>query len=88
MGVSFHDIFGRLNLSDKLNEAVVKRNNWSRKATSFAIGLLVFTGRKKIIFILNLQQNCKNHLTNSPKCLQIVKKGVLSYNFIFIQLIW
>ena len=46
-------------LKDKIlavNEAVAPAN--TRKETKF--GLLVFTGRKKKIFSLNLQQNHKN----------------------------
>ena len=46
-------------LKDKIladNEAVAPAN--TKKETKF--GLLVFTGRKKKIFSLNLQQNHKN----------------------------
>ena len=53
-----------------INEAVVQTN--TKKATNF--GLSVFTGRWKIIFRLNLQQNRKMHLTKSQKCLLIVNK--------------
>ena len=48
-----------------INEVAVPEN--TKKATNF--GLLVFTGRWKIIFSLNLLQNYKNGLTSSPKCL-------------------
>ena len=41
-----------------INEAVMQTN--TKKATNF--GLSVFTGRYKIIFVLNLPQNCKNAL--------------------------
>ena len=46
-----------------INEAVVKTN--TKKATKF--GLSVFTGRYKIIFMMNLRQNRKMHLTKSAK---------------------
>ena len=46
-----------------INEAVVQKN--TKKVTIF--GLWVFTGRKKIIFMLNLQQNCKNAIDKSAK---------------------
>ena len=39
-----------------INEAVVQTN--TKKATN--VSLSVFTGRKKIIFLLNLQQTWKN----------------------------
>ena len=44
-------------------EAVVQTN--TTKATTF--GLSVFTGRWKIIFTLNLQQNRKNAPDNAPE---------------------
>ena len=40
-----------------INEAIVQTN--TKKARNF--GLSVFTGRQKIIFMLNLQQNRKMH---------------------------
>ena len=43
---------------------VVAQTN-TKKAKTF--GLSVFTGRQKIISMLNLQQNRKMHLTKSPK---------------------
>ena len=46
-----------------INEAVVQTN--TTKATTF--GLSVFTGRWKIIFMLNLQRNRKNSLYNAPR---------------------
>ena len=46
-----------------INEAVVQTN--TKEATNF--GLLVFTGRLKIIFMLNLQQNSKNALDKTPE---------------------
>ena len=48
-----------------INELVVQTN--TKKATNF--GWSVFTGRQKIIFMLNLQQNRKNALDANPKCL-------------------
>ena len=45
-----------------INKTVVQKN--TKKATNF--GLSVFTGKLKIIFMLNLQQNRKMHLTKSP----------------------
>ena len=47
------------------NEVVIQTN--TKKATNF--GLSVFSGRQKIIFMLNLEQNHKTHLTKSQKCL-------------------
>ena len=41
-----------------INEAVGQTN--TKKATNFSLS--VFTGRQKIIFLLNLQQNRKNAL--------------------------
>ena len=46
-----------------INEAVMQTN--TKKATNF--GLSVFTGRYKIIFVLNLSQNCKNALDKIPE---------------------
>ena len=46
-----------------INEAVMQTN--TKKATNF--GLSVFTGRYKIIFVLNLPQNCKNALDKIPE---------------------
>ena len=43
---------------ETINKPFVQTN--AKKATNF--GLLMFTGRKKIIFKLNLQQNRKMHL--------------------------
>ena len=48
-----------------IHEIVIQTN--TTKATNF--GLSVLSGRKKIIFMLNLQQNHKTHLTKSQKCL-------------------
>ena len=52
MASRFETVFGRRNLSE-INEAFVQTN--TKKVTKF--GLSVFTGRKKIIFRLNLHQN-------------------------------
>ena len=60
------EIFGRrLREICAINEVVVQRN--TKKATN--CGLSVSTGRRKIILMLNLQQNREMHLTKSPKCL-------------------
>ena len=53
-----------------INEEVFQTN--TKKATNF--GLSVFTGRSRIIFMLNLQQHRKIHLTKSPNCLRIANK--------------
>ena len=51
-----------------INEEVVHSNTkMPRRRLNF--GLSVFTGGKKIIFILNLQKNRKMHLRKSSKCL-------------------
>ena len=46
-----------------INEAVMQTN--TKKATNFA--LTVFTGRLKIIFMLNLKQNYKNVFDKIPE---------------------
>ena len=46
-----------------INEAVEQTN--TKKATNFSLS--VFTGRQKIIFLLNLQQNRKNALDKIPE---------------------
>ena len=48
-----------------INEAVLQRN--TKKATNF--DLSVFTGRQRIIFMLNLQTNCINALDKIPEML-------------------
>ena len=53
-----------------INEAVVQTN--TKKATNF--GLSVFTGRYKIIFMLNLQQNRKKALEKILEMFEIVNK--------------
>ena len=75
-----------------ISEVVVQTN--TKKVTNF--GLSVFTGRLKKIFILNLQQNCKNAHDKIPKMFVLVNKVSTSdvFNlqkvtfFLFIQLIW
>ena len=59
------------NESCAINKLFFQKKN-TKKATNF--GLSVFTGRSRIIFMLNLQQHRKIHLTKSPKCLRIVNK--------------
>ena len=46
-----------------INETVVQTN--TKKATNFSLS--VFTGRQKIIFLLNLQENGKNALDKNPE---------------------
>ena len=48
-----------------INEEVARSN--TKKATQLCLS--AFTGRKKISFMLNLQQNRKIHLPKSSKCL-------------------
>ena len=77
-----------------INEAVLQRN--TKKATNF--GLSVFTGRQRIIFMLNLQTNGKNALDKIPEMLvlKLQTKFLLSDAFklqkvtffIFVQLMW
>ena len=67
-------------------EAVIQIN--TKKATN--VGLTVFTGTQKIVFMLNLQQNRKNALDKVPEnptnwLFLIYKKFPF---FSFIQLIW
>ena len=46
-----------------INKAVVQKK--TKRATTF--GLSVFIARYKIIFMLNLQQHRKMHLTKNPR---------------------
>ena len=75
-----------------ISEAVVPTN--TKKVTYF--GLSVSNGRLKIIFMLNLQRNCKNALDKIPEMFVLVnEKSYFIYKsykkllyFIFIQQIW
>ena len=60
-----------------INEAVVQTN--TKKATNF--GLSVFTGRYKIIFMLNLQQNRKKALEKILEMFEIVNKVSTNWRF-------
>ena len=75
-----------------ISEAVVLTN--TKKVSYF--GLSVSSGSLKIIFMLNLQQNCKNAPKKIPEMFVLVNKVSTSdvFNlqkvtfFLFIQLIW
>ena len=64
-----------------INEAVMQTN--TKKATNF--GLSVFTGRYKIIFVLNLPQNCKNTLDKIPEMFVNCKQSSYKMTFLIYQ---
>ena len=65
-----------------INEAVLQTN--TKKATNF--GLPVFTGRQRIIFMLNLQTNRKNALDKIPES-DVFNLQKVTF-FIFVQVMW
>ena len=64
-----------------ISEALVQTN--TKKVTNF--GLSVFTSRLKKIFMLNLQQNCKNALNKIPEMFVFVNKVSTSDVFNFYK---